>query len=104
MSTVAINCGELHQGDETITGQVKVEYAFETVRVRIYLPQWGETWFFIDRNTTVEEFLAQVRKEDQFLTEVGLWETDSKSSGKKVKCSHDPKTTKIYNLLTSHEK
>jgi hypothetical protein len=57
-----------------ITGQVKVEYAFETVRVRIYLPQWGETWFFIDKSTTLEDFLGQVRKEDNFLTNVAILE------------------------------
>jgi hypothetical protein len=37
MSTMAINSAQFHK-DDVITGQVKVEYAFETVRVRIYLP------------------------------------------------------------------
>jgi hypothetical protein len=73
MSTMAINSAQFHK-DDVITGQVKVEYAFETVRVRIYLPQWGETWFFIDKTTTLEDFLAQVKKEDSFLTNVAILE------------------------------
>ena len=100
MSTMAINCAQFHK-DDVITGQVKVEYAFETVRVRIYLPQWGETWFFIDKNTTLEDFLDQVNKEDKFLTNVAIMEF---KNGQKESCTHDPKTTKIYDLLTSHEK
>jgi hypothetical protein len=80
---------------------VKVEYAFETVRVRIYLPQWGETWFFIDKTTTLEDFLAQVKKEDSFLTNVAILEF---KNGQKEACTHDPKTTKIYDLMTSHAK
>ena len=39
-----------------ISGRVKVEYAFETARVRLYLPQLGETWFFVDRKTTLGQF------------------------------------------------
>ena len=100
MSTMAVNCGQFHQ-DDVITGQVKVEYAFETVRVRIYLPQWGETWFFIDKSTTLEDFLGQVRKEDNFLTNVAILEF---KNGQKETCTHDPKTTKIYDLLTTHDK
>jgi hypothetical protein len=33
---------------QVISGVAKVEYAFETARVRLYLPNWGETWFFVD--------------------------------------------------------
>ncbi len=98
-----MNSGPIHQ-DGTVTGQVKVEYAFETVRVRIYLPQWGETWFFIDKSTTVEDFLEQVRKEDDFLTSIALLESDFKNDSKKVPCAHDPKKTLIYDVLTSHQK
>jgi len=27
---------------------LKVEYAFETARVKLYLPLRGETWFYVD--------------------------------------------------------
>lgn len=99
---MAVNCEQFHE-DEAVTGQVKIEYAFETVRVRIYLPQWGETWFFIDKSTTVEEFLQQVKKEDDFLTTVSLWDSDQKTNEKK-ECKHNQKNLKIYDVLTSYDK
>lgn len=48
----------------SISGSVRVEYAFETARVRLYLPSNGETWFFIDQKTTMEEFVQACEKED----------------------------------------
>jgi hypothetical protein len=35
---------------------LKVEYAFETARVKLYLPVRGETWFYIDSKQTLKDF------------------------------------------------
>jgi hypothetical protein len=51
---------------------VKVEYAFETARVRLYLPRYGETWFFVDHDTTVERFTDQIKQDDSFVKDVTL--------------------------------
>jgi hypothetical protein len=54
------------------SGHVKVEYAFETARVRLYLPSKGETWFFIDSTTTVQSFKDQIMKEDALIENFDL--------------------------------
>jgi hypothetical protein len=37
--------------------RANVEYAFETARVKLYLPQFGETWYFVSKDkTTFGEF------------------------------------------------
>jgi hypothetical protein len=59
-------------------GHVKVEYAFETARVRLYLPSKGETWFFIDSQTTVQGFKDQIKKEDSLIENFDLLDGDRK--------------------------
>ena len=55
---------------QVISGVAKVEYAFETARVRLYLPNWGETWFFVDGQTTISNFKAQCKSEDNFVKDI----------------------------------
>ena len=47
-----------------------MEYAFETARLKLFLPSKGDTWFFIDRNLTVTGFKHQCQKEDPSITEI----------------------------------
>lgn len=59
-------------------GTVKVEYAFETARVRVYLPSKGDTWFFIDETTTVEGFKEQIKKEDSLISTLYILDGNKK--------------------------
>jgi hypothetical protein len=70
---------------------VKIEYAFETARLRIYLPSGGETWFFVDKNQTVKDFLNQCKSEDSYLKEINI-----------VGKNHQQvnQDAKVYDLLT----
>ena len=56
--------------------QVKVEYAFETARIRLYLPLKGETWFFVDNNVTLKGFQDQCKTEDSYLTDVKFYDAN----------------------------
>lgn len=55
-----------------------VEYTWETARVRLYLPSMGETWFFVDDQTSVKEFTEQVVNEDKTITEFKVLDSQKK--------------------------
>ena len=78
---------------------MKVEYAFETARVRLYLPQFGETWFFVDHDTTVERFTNQIKEDDSFVKDVTLLVQNTQTG--QFQELRDP-TEKIYAHLVSH--
>jgi hypothetical protein len=78
---------------------VKVEYAFETARVRLYLPQFGETWFFVDHDTTVERFTNQIKQDDSFVKDVTLLVQNTQTG--QFQELRDP-AEKIYAHLVSH--
>lgn len=42
-----------------------MEYAFETARVRLYLPSMGETWLFVNPDMSLKEFKDNVKAEDK---------------------------------------
>jgi hypothetical protein len=78
---------------------VKVEYAFETARVRLYLPQYGETWFFVDHDTSVERFTSQIKQDDSFVKDVTLLVKNTQTG--QFQELRDP-AEKIYTHLVSH--
>eukprot|EP00347_Sterkiella_histriomuscorum_P018926 403343635 len=80
------------QNSSIILDQIKVEYAFETARIRLYLPTKGETWFFIDNAITIKEFKNQCQAEDSFLTEVKLLDKNGKEFS-------NEETETFYNIL-----
>ena len=53
-----------------VSSSVKVEFAFENARIRLHLPQWGETWFFVDRATTLGQFKELCKAEDSRVSQV----------------------------------
>jgi len=79
---------------------VKVEYAFETARVRLYLPQWGETWFYLDRHTTIAQFKKQCLEEDSFVKTVDFQKASSDGNHQAINDDETP----LYNILTSQDK
>lgn len=42
-----------------------LQYMIHNARVKINLPQHGESWFFIDPKYTVQQFLHEVQSEDK---------------------------------------
>ena len=93
-----------HEDDDhhnySVGGQVKVEYAFETARVKLYLPQYGETWFFVDKNTTIEEFRKQVQLDDSFVKDVKFYVKNPQTGGKS---EINDQGDKLYGHLVGHE-
>lgn len=73
---------------------MKIEYAFETARVRLYLPTGGETWFFVDKKQTVQAFKEQCQSEDPYLKSINLL-THSNGSYTEL-----PNEVSLYDLLT----
>jgi hypothetical protein len=57
---------------------VKVEYAFESARARLYLPSIGETWFFVDQKTSMKEFKDKLILEDKHVKEVKFLDTNKR--------------------------
>lgn len=93
-SSVAVTMGDLQS--KMVADQVKVEYAFETARLRLYLPQQGDTWFFTDRATTLGDLKAQCKTEDTLVQEVKFLEEQNGM----VKEISDEEN--LYTRLTAH--
>ena len=55
-----------------------MEYAFETARMRIFLPSQGDTWFFIDDKMTMKEFKEECLAEDPKVRSVKFIDTNNK--------------------------
>ena len=51
---------------------MKVEYAFESARARVYLPTFGETWFSVSQRMTTREFLDEIKSQDPHVEEVHI--------------------------------
>lgn len=60
---------------------LKVEYAFETARIRLYLPSKGETWFFVDDSLTLKDFKEQVKAEDKHATHIQILDANNSELG-----------------------
>ena len=60
---------------------MKVEYAFESARARLYLPSIGETWFFVDQRTSMKDFKEKLAQEDQHVKEVKFLDSDKREIG-----------------------
>jgi hypothetical protein len=61
-----------------IAGKIKVEYAFETARVRLYLPSIGETWLFVDPQMSLKEFKDYCMAEDKNVLDLKFLDQDHK--------------------------
>ena len=75
-------------------GSIKVEYAFETARMRLFLPLRGETWFFIDQKMTLKDFKEQCQEEDSLVTDIKFLDSANKELRNEDALS-------LYSILTT---
>ena len=71
-----------------------MEYAFETARLRLYLPNRGETWFFIDQKMTLKDFKEHCISEDPLVKDVKFIDQDNKEL-------RNEEALSLYSLLTT---
>lgn len=75
-------------------GLVKVEYAFETARIRLHLPLKGETWFFLDQKVTLKDFKEQCQAEDSCVQDLKILDGNKREF-------RNEEALSLYTLLTT---
>lgn len=100
-STVSAIQSDSDVSTSVISGNVKVEYAFETARVRVFLPEMGETWFFVDQRTTLKDFKQQCIDEDPRIQNLSFLAQDEQGNIREVK---NEESHSLYSALMNPDK
>jgi len=55
-----------------INSCVQTQFFTDSARVQLRLPTKGETWFFVQPDTTIGDFVQQVRDEDTLVSSISF--------------------------------
>lgn len=77
---------------------IKTQYLMQMARIKVQLPQEGDTWFFVRPNDTIENFRNEISSEDDQIKTVEVFESADGKARKELK-----ESASLYETLKSSQ-